>query len=178
MKTCKKEASEAIWVKWFLQLYSDDSTRYLLKQHYYPYMWWDLRKSVWNRTCNILSFIFDWSTHLERYILLKTPPESDQWLQSYEQLKGSQNNRKQKEICSFYWLYLTINAPNFRLILLDSNMRYGKTLIHLLLVHGSSPTYIDNWSPATYCLHTSLAIYCWYSILLHWLPTAMAIYCW
>ncbi len=42
-------------------------------------------------------FFFDWSAHLERYILLNTTPQSDQWFQSYEQLKDSQNNRKQKK---------------------------------------------------------------------------------
>ena len=36
------------------------------------YMWCDLGKSVWSRTCNIFSFLFDWSAHLERYMLLKT----------------------------------------------------------------------------------------------------------
>ncbi len=41
------------------------------------------------------SFLFDWSAHLERYNLLKTSLESVQWFQGYEQLNGSQNNRKQ-----------------------------------------------------------------------------------
>ncbi len=49
----------------------------------------DLRESVWSWTYDIFSFLFDWNAHLERYILLKTPPESDQWFQSYEQLKDS-----------------------------------------------------------------------------------------
>ncbi len=65
---------------------------------YNVYMWYDVGKSVLSRTCDIFSFLFDWSSHLERYILLKTPPESDQWFQSYKQLKESQNNRKQKKI--------------------------------------------------------------------------------
>ncbi len=38
---------------------------------------------------------------VEMLILLKTPPESDQWLQSYEELKDSQNNRKQKKFIPF-----------------------------------------------------------------------------
>ena len=44
---------------------------------------------------------------------MKTPPESDQ-------LKDSQN-RKQKKMHSFFLLYLTINAADFQLILLDCN---------------------------------------------------------
>ncbi len=46
-------------------------------------MWCDLGESVGSRTSYILSFLFDWNSHWERYILLKTPPESDQWFQSY-----------------------------------------------------------------------------------------------
>ncbi len=59
-------------------------------------MWCNLGKSVWSRTGDIFSFLFDSSAHLERYILLETPPESDQWFQSYEQLKDCQNNKKHK----------------------------------------------------------------------------------
>ena len=65
------------------------------------HMWFDLGKSVWSQTCDIFSFLFDCCAHLERYILLKTPPELDHWFQSYEQLKLSQNNRKQKKIIPF-----------------------------------------------------------------------------
>ncbi len=54
-----------------------------------------LERSVGTRTYDIFCFLFDWSAHLERYILLKTPLESVQWFQGYEQLKCSQNNRKQ-----------------------------------------------------------------------------------
>ncbi len=80
-----------------------------------------LGKSVWSQACDIFSFLFDWTAYLKRYILLKTPLESDQWFQSYEQLKYSQNNRKQKKFIPFFWLYLAINAPNFQLIPLDRN---------------------------------------------------------
>ncbi len=59
------------------------------------YMWYDLAESVGTRTCDIYSFLFDWIAHLERYILLKTSLKTFQWFQGYEQLKGSQNNRKQ-----------------------------------------------------------------------------------
>ena len=45
---------------------------------YIVHMWCDLEKSVWNRTCDIFSFLFNWSAYLERYILLETPPELDQ----------------------------------------------------------------------------------------------------
>ena len=63
------------------------------------------------------------TAHLEKYILLKNPPESDQWFQSYEQLKDSQHNRKQRN--SFLFLAITINAPDLRMILLDRNTYYG-----------------------------------------------------
>ena len=57
---------------------------------------------------------------MERYILLKAPSESDQWFQSYEQSKDSQNNRKQRN--SFLSLAISHNnAPDFWLTLLDCN---------------------------------------------------------
>ena len=58
-------------------------------------MWCDLGESVKSWTCDISSFVFDWRANLERYILLKTPLESVQWFQGYEQIEDSQNNRKQ-----------------------------------------------------------------------------------
>ncbi len=87
------------------------------------FMWCDLGKSVWSLTCDIFSFLFDWSTHLDRYILLNTSPELDLWFQSYEQLKDCVNNRKQKKINLCFWSYLTVNTPNFRLILLDHSTK-------------------------------------------------------
>ncbi len=87
-------------------------------------LWCNLGKSVWSWTCDIVRLVFDWIAHLERYILLKTPLESDQWFQSYEQLKDSQNNRKKtNETNFFFWLYLAIYAPDFWvwLIPLDCN---------------------------------------------------------
>ena len=59
------------------------------------YMWCDLGKSVGSYTCDIFRFLIDWSAHLERYILQKTPIASIQWFRGYEILKDSQNNRKQ-----------------------------------------------------------------------------------
>ncbi len=86
------------------------------------YMWCDLAKSVWSRTYDIFSCLFDWSAHLLRYILLQTPPESDQWFQSYEQLTDSQNNRKQKKLIPLSgYISQTINAPDIWLIPLDCN---------------------------------------------------------
>ncbi len=72
--------------------------------------------------------------HLKRYILLKTPPESDQWFQNYEQLKDSQNNRNKRNSFLF-WLYLTINTRDFQLIPLDHN-----TFTKLPLVNVSRTT--------------------------------------
>ncbi len=62
----------------------------------FTYMWCDLGQSVRSRTCDVFSFLFDWSPHQERYILLKTPPEPDQWFQSYSNwkiLKTIENKR-------------------------------------------------------------------------------------
>ena len=64
-------------------------------------IWCNLENSVWSWTCDIFSFLVHCSAHLERYILLKTPHESDHWFQSYEQLKDSQNNRKQRKLIPF-----------------------------------------------------------------------------
>ncbi len=65
------------------------------------YMWCDVGKSVWSPACDIFSFLFDWSVHLEILILLKTPPESDQCFQSYEQLQDFINNRKHRNSVRF-----------------------------------------------------------------------------
>ncbi len=46
--------------------------------------------------------------------MLKTPLESDQWFQGYEQLKDFENNRNS-------FLFLTINVADFRLNPLDCN---------------------------------------------------------
>ena len=80
----------------------------------------DLGNQVWSWTLWHFQFVFDWNAHLEWYILLKTPPEFDQWFQSYEQVKDSQNNKKQKEIHSFFWISHN-QALDFRLIPLDRN---------------------------------------------------------
>ena len=51
--------------------------------------------SVRTHTCDIFSFLLDWSAHLERYILLKTPLESVQWFQmsNWRVLRTIENNR-------------------------------------------------------------------------------------
>ena len=59
-------------------------------------MWCNQGQSVGSRPCDIFSFLFDWSPYKERHILLKTPPESDQWFQSYSNwkiLKTIENKR-------------------------------------------------------------------------------------
>ncbi len=68
---------------------------HVLESECVDHMWCNLVGSVETCKCDIFSFLFDWSAHLKKYILLKTPLESVQWCQGYEQLKGSQNNRKQ-----------------------------------------------------------------------------------
>ena len=52
------------------------------------FMWCNLGESVRSRTYDIFSFLFDWSPHLERYILFETPFVSVQWFQGYEQIEG------------------------------------------------------------------------------------------
>ena len=58
--------------------------------------------------------------HFYSYIMQKTPMKLVNWFQRYEQLKGTKNNRKQKKIFCFVWLYLKIYISDFRLILLDN----------------------------------------------------------
>ncbi len=45
-------------------------------------------------------------------ILLKILPESDQWFQSYEQLKDYSQTIENKNFWSFFGLYLTINVSD------------------------------------------------------------------
>ena len=93
-------------------------------------MWCDLGETVGSWTCDTFSFLFDWSHHNERYILLKTPYESDQWFQSYiswKILKTIEN------IEMHSGLYLTINATDFRLTPLDRN-----TYMWLNILKGTS----------------------------------------
>ena len=67
-------------------------------------------------------------------------PELDQWFHSYEHLKGSQNNRENTRMHSFFWLYLTINAPNFRLILLVDLNTYAQTYFLIMQQLTPSPS--------------------------------------
>ena len=98
---------------------------HILQQTVYQYMWCDLGESVRCWTCDIFSFLFDWSCHLERYILLKTSLELVQWFQGYEQLKiprTIENNWN-----AFLFLAIchhqsrAINTADFGLIPLDRN---------------------------------------------------------
>ena len=75
----------------------------------YVDMWCYQGKSVGTWTCDIFSFLFDWSAHLERYILLKIPLDRSSGPKIIE---GFSEQWKTKEINSFFWLYLTINAPD------------------------------------------------------------------
>ena len=65
---------------------------------FYPYFICDAIYGNQSEIEHVTFSVFYLTESLERHILLKTPPESYQWFQSYKQLKGSQNNRKQKEI--------------------------------------------------------------------------------
>ena len=65
------------------------------------HMWCHLGKSVWSQTCDFFIFLFDWSAHLEGYILLKPPPELDQWFQSYSNWRILKTIKKQKKYIPF-----------------------------------------------------------------------------
>ena len=55
---------------------------------------WGNQSEVKHKAFSVF-YLIDKSVHLEKYILLKAPPESDQWFQSYEQFKDSQNKTKE-----------------------------------------------------------------------------------
>ncbi len=114
-------------------------------------MWCNLGKSVWSPTCGIFSFLFDWSAHLKRYILLKTPPESHQWFQSYDQLKDSQNNRKQKKC-----LFLAISHNQCSWLLTDSARSQHKCVYvrrNNCFLHKASAWNTHTCTPPLYQIH-------------------------
>ena len=84
-----------------------------------------LKSNIWFSVFYLIEVL------IYRGILLKIPPEVDQWFQSHKQWKDSQNNRKQKKLIPFSG-NLTINAPNFQLIPLDRNTYYA-WFIHYLI---------------------------------------------
>ncbi len=53
------------------------------------------------RRCDIFCFLFDWSAHLESYILLKTSPESDQYsskvMSNWMILKTTEKKAKERK---------------------------------------------------------------------------------
>ncbi len=89
-----------------------NTTERSFQQSYKHIMWSDLGKSVWSWICDICSFLFNWSAHLEGYILLKTT-----WIgpvvPKLRAIAGLSKQQNTKEIHSIFWLYLAINAPDF-----------------------------------------------------------------
>ena len=71
-----------------------------------------------NSSTSYLVFLLDVILHSKCYVLQKTPLKLGMTFQSYDLLKGCQNNRKQKDLFPLFG-YLQINICNFRLILLD-----------------------------------------------------------
>ena len=59
-------------------------------------MWCDQAKSVWSRSILVFIFPTNCMHHFYSYILQKTPLKLVNWVQRYEQLKDTKNNRKQK----------------------------------------------------------------------------------
>ena len=60
---------------------------------------------------------------------LKTSPELDQWFQSFSNWKILKTIENKTKIHSFFWQYLKMNAPDFRLIPLDCNTYVTETAI-------------------------------------------------
>ena len=84
-------------------------------------MWSDLDKSVWSQTCDIsycsevLIFYFDlWEVHFA-----ETPTWIGPVMSNCRILKTIENKRHQFPFLWLKWVNLTINAPDFWLILLD-----------------------------------------------------------
>ncbi len=75
--------------------------------------------------CDFFIFLFDWSwsAHLVGEVhFAKNPTWIGQVVpKQFWPIEGFSKQKKIKEIHSFFWLYLTINAPNFWLIPLDCN---------------------------------------------------------
>ncbi len=85
------------------------------------HMWCDLAGSVGTRICNIFSFLFDWKPHLNQ-------SSGSKVMSNWRVLRTIENNRNRNV---FFWLYLTINAADFWLILLDRNT-YFDTPTHCI----------------------------------------------
>ena len=124
----------------------------------------NLGKSVWNWTCDIFSFLFDWSAYFEKYILLKTLSELDQWFQSmcnWRLLRTIQNKRN-----SFHFLAMSHNQC-FRLIPLDRNTNYQQLLTNTkcLKKYGEVHQHFKNGYIQQWIISTSfLSILCEVSI--------------
>ena len=65
----------------------------------------DQPKWVWSRSNSIFIFLIDCIDHLQSYLVQQTPLKLVNWFQKYWQLKGSKNNREQRN----YLLRLAIS---------------------------------------------------------------------
>ncbi len=74
------------------------------------------QENIIERVTFNFSFLFNWSAHFYLYL-----NELDQWFQSYEQLKDSQNNRKQQKLIPFSAVSQNQYGPDFWLIPQDRN---------------------------------------------------------
>ena len=83
-------------------------------------MWDDQAKWIWPRSHHIFSFLLvGVILHSKSYLLQKTPLKLDMSFQSYDLLKGFQNNGKQKDLNQY--------ICKFRLNLLDHTTDYYAT---------------------------------------------------
>ena len=106
----------------------------ILKGHFMiSVRWWNTQSisvKIWYLGDNQAKWVLTQKHHIfsfqlaviflsKSYIMQKTPLKLDMSFQSYDLLKGCQNNRKQKDLFPFFGSYLQINIYEFRLILLD-----------------------------------------------------------
>ena len=76
-----KSKGTSCWKTWFwvTEVQSQNVSKWGPKVNFEIWhMWCHLGKTIRSHTCDIFSFLFHWSPHYERYILLKTP-QSNQY---------------------------------------------------------------------------------------------------
>ncbi len=135
----------ARWIKSIFRMYRGNYDKgmnfilaitFLNDQSVYRHAWCDLGELVGSRTSDIFSFLFDWNPHQERYVLLKTPPESDQWFQSYSNwkiLKTIENKRNSS-------LFLAVSHSQCSRLLTDPT-RSQHILMYFWLIPLDRNTY-------------------------------------
>ncbi len=98
-------------------------------------MWENQAKWVWTRAHHIFSFLLYVIFHSKGYVLQKTPLKFDMSFQSYDILKGYQNNRKQKNLFPLFGSFsksIFANSDSFCLIIPNNyNVNHYVYELHL-----------------------------------------------